>query len=723
MMLVGLRQKLLVPLAVVGLLVAGYLYMVWIPASQREAEGAQIELTERHLDSVVEGLIPLILANGLDAIFENLAALQRRNDEWVGIRLIDHQGHQLYPLLSLPFPAVQHNNHIEIMQRPIHYLDRDMGTLEVAINTEPFVTKNHSRHQELLFMMLGSLLILIVTMGVILEMAVVRPARRLAAASKELASRHFDYPLPDAGADEIGLLVLNFSAMRQDLENYAVELIREIEQRTRAEKQLREEHEHLEDMVRWRTLELERAKEEAEAANHAKTVFLANMSHELRTPLNAILGFSDLLLRDPNIPESQQETLSIIHKSGDHLLGLINDVLDITKIEAGRIGLEPAPFDLEGMILDITEMLRIRARRKGLQLLLDKSSGLPRYIVGDESKLRQILINLLSNAIKSTEQGIVTLHLGVKHNKAEHLIIEVEDTGCGISEEDQSRIFEPFVQIGAQGKQQGTGLGLTITRQFAELMGGNISVVSTVGKGSTFRVEVIVQTARPEDVLQAAKPAGEVVGLKSGQASCRVLVADDQKDNQVLLSRLLESTGFEVCLAGDGAEAVEQFSRWQPHFIWMDRRMPVMDGIEATRRIRALPGGDKVRIAAVTASSFKDEDEQLIQAGFDAIVHKPFRPAQIFECMEQLLGVRYEYGKTLPAREPHESAEEGNLNALPSDVRMALGKAAEALDLESARSIMEHLRAGFPIEAELIAGLLLEYRFDRLDELCKIQPD
>ena len=246
---------------------------------------------------------------------------------------------------------------------------------------------------------------------------------------------------------------------------------------------------HRTAQLRERTAELLLARDAAEAANKAKSMFLANMSHELRTPLNAILGFSSLMRREPDVSPSQQETLDIINRSGEYLLALINDVLEMAKIEAGRLQLDVAPFDLGAMVRDAADMMRLRAEEKGLRLQLDQSSAFPRYIKGDEARLHQILVNLVGNAVKFTRHGGVIIRLGLRDN-GQHLLMEVEDTGIGIKPEDQKRLFQPFVQLGEPGSRKGTGLGLVITRQFVELMGGSIGVESTPGKGSIFRVEI-----------------------------------------------------------------------------------------------------------------------------------------------------------------------------------------------------------------------------------------
>jgi len=483
----------------------------------------------------------------------------------------------------------------------------------------------------------------------------------------------------------------------------------------------------LHDVTEQKSIEakLIKAKDAAEAANRTKSMFLANMSHELRTPMNAILGFSELLRHSQGLSETERKNLAIIRKSGDHLLGLINDVLDLIKIETGHIQLESKPFDIGDIVLGLVDMMRGRAREMGLQLFMEQSPDFPRYIVGDEAKLRQILINLLSNAVKATEKGCITLRLGVKGDPAEILVMEVEDTGVGIAPEEQEKIFDAFVQAGSPSKQKGTGLGLAITRQFVMLMGGTITLTSTLGKGSAFHVEVPFQPVRPEDLPADAPKRGEVVALAPGQPEFRILVVDDQFENRLLLTQLLERVGgFAIKQAENGSDAVEQFQNWHPQFIWMDQRMPVMSGVEATQRIRALPGGDAVKIAAVTASSFKQDDDALMNAGFDDIVHKPYRPEQIFDCMANLLGAVFVRATPIIAEAAKQAANDCSLQTLselPATLRQSLADALIGLDEARISAIVTEIGQASPGLAAALEALVERYNYEPiLDTLDRI---
>ncbi len=468
---------------------------------------------------------------------------------------------------------------------------------------------------------------------------------------------------------------------------------------------------------------LRKARDDADAANRAKSTFLANMSHELRTPLNAILGFSEMLSRDAEITGNKKDRITIINHSGEHLLEMINDVLDLSKIEAGRVELELRAFELPLMLQDIGLMFEARAENAGLRFYLERDPLLAQYISSDVSKLRQILFNLLGNAVKFTTEGSITLRTRTETIKGDSsmlaLHLEVKDTGPGIAPEQMERIFEPFVQAKRlKTDTKGTGLGLAICKSFVELLDGDISAESEVGKGSLFNVCIPVTLADAAEVvdLKAIRPT--VLGLESGQPAWRILVVEDSAENRLLLSSILQQAGFETREAENGLEAVDLYQKWHPHFIWMDMRMPVMDGYEATATIRELPGGSAVKIVAITASAFKEQRKNIIEAGCDDVVHKPVQSHEIFESMAHQLGARYIY----EAQNQDTLVEAAALTVemmagLPAHLREALRLPAQYLDASATNQVVERIRSNHPETADGLQLLVEEFSFDQIMKL------
>jgi PAS domain S-box-containing protein len=386
----------------------------------------------------------------------------------------------------------------------------------------------------------------------------------------------------------------------------------------------------------------QKAKYEAEAANRAKGSFLANMSHEIRTPLNAIIGYSQILNRSQALEPDQKKAIQTIESSGNNLLELINDVLDYSKIEAGIKELNIKDFDLNELLEGLLTMFENRCEDKNLTVRLKGTDQDPIYVNGDEGKLRQILVNLLGNAIKFTNTGRVVLELDRK--PANHYGFQVIDTGPGIPEEDQARILEPFQQSESGRFQTGTGLGLSLSKELVELMGGHLSLESEEGKGSSFffTVELPPATAPVQKRSNRGNEGDEC--LLEGN-TLKALIVDDVEVNRQLLIDILRKSGIEISEAENGKEAVEQAETFKPDIIFMDIRMPVMDGKEATMEIHRLYGHDRFKIVALTASVFHQEKKEDFDKLFDDYISKPFRIERIFKCIQDLLGVKFDRKK------------------------------------------------------------------------------
>jgi len=467
--------------------------------------------------------------------------------------------------------------------------------------------------------------------------------------------------------------------------------ITNITERKRSEEELQKYREHLEEMVKNRTNELAVAKEMAESSNKAKSIFLANMSHELRTPMNVILGFANIMAQDSDITLEQKENLGLILKSGEHLLGIINSILDIAKIESGKLEAEPIDFDLGELMNNTIAMLRVRAEAKNLELVLDQSSSFPRYVHTDPAKLSQIIINLVGNAIKYTNKGKVVIKLGVSSMqtdfKQNFLYFEISDTGLGISSDNLERIFLPFMQI---GRHEGTGLGLPIAQRYAQLLGGSISVESEPGKGSTFRFTVTYKMVDCCNLPNFVSQGNKIIDIENAR-DYRILIVEDQKENRMLLINLLSPLGFQLREASDGEEGFQAFQQWRPHLVFIDRRMPVMDGLQATVKMRELSYGGDAIIIAVTAHAFKDERQQMLDAGCNAFIAKPFAASEIFSALETYLHLRVRRAALAVIDNKTVILDPAALAELPETLRNEFESALIRLDIKQITEIIRRI--------------------------------
>ena len=523
---------------------------------------------------------------------------------------------------------------------------------------------------------------------------------------------------------------LSLSVTKIDGEWNSIGILRDITERSLAEKKLKEYTDQIEltnNELHTALINSEdaigRANEmtkQAEIANKSKSVFLANMSHEIRTPLNAIIGFSQLLNRDPLITNSQKEYIISIISAGEHLLMLINDILELSKVEAGRVVLNPVNVDLIALFADIQLIFKEQANSKHLQFIFETTNITERYVFVDEKKLRQIFVNLIGNAIKFTNEGGIAVRVRfdkVAENENK-MTVEIEDSGPGIPESEIGLLFKHFVQTSSGLKNgSGTGLGLILSRELAILMGGNISVASHVGIGSVFTFHVM--TTSGESEIIKSDDDKRVIGLDNGQKPVRILVVDDKKQNLRVAVDLLKLVGFETNEAINGEDAINKFNDWNPDLILMDMRMPLMDGYEATRHIKSTERGKLTPIIALTASVFEEERKEIKSLDIQGYIRKPFKENDLFNAIGKVLAIKYRYDVDT-TKIKDQVAEEGimeSIRTIPASLVSEMSNAVSVADLDKLIKLIKNVDPLNSKLAKYLISLANSYDYIKLQQI------
>ena len=453
-----------------------------------------------------------------------------------------------------------------------------------------------------------------------------------------------------------------------------------------------------------------------ESFNRMQNAFLANVSHEIRTPMNAILGFTGILLQDESLTDQQRQQLKTIAQSSEHLLNLINGVLEMSMNEAGKSTYHPAEFNLRQVLRELESQFLRRVKEKNLRLSIEFEQDLPVSIVSDKQKFLQILVNLVSNALQNTKKGTVTVRLWSRPTSDAagrlRIFAEVEDSGPGIAAKDLAKLFAVFSQTDTGASWGETGLELSISRNYARQLGGDITVTSQLGQGSCFHVEILAEQGQG---YLAEKTGGAIVTyLEPDQRQWRVLIVDNEKNNRLLLEKILHKVGFETKQAIDGENAVAICEEWSPDLVLMDVQMPIMDGYEATRRIKTLPRSKAAPVIGVSGGNLEEDRQKALTSGMEMFIRKPLKPQELLRIIEELLPVRYLYEDAVlatPIAETDPASMVDELRKIPAELIRLLGDSAESADYYQLQQGIEKTAAFSPILATYLRNILRRFNY------------
>ena len=715
----GLRNKFILPIIVVifmSFLCVGIFFI----QDQRAKE-------ETRLNEKAERITRLLLSSNLESIWDvDMSTLERNcqvffeDDEIIRLVVIDtFYGNERLINLSKDIKGTHD------ITKTADFIKGDQKVASLSmVFTNYYIDRNLAQMKTTLVIL--SVVVFILMIGIIwvVSMIALRPLKGMMAGVQHLTEGNLNFRIPVQSQDELGKLANSFNTMAIELNQYHGHLREIVEKRT-AELKRANDHLHQEISERKHAeILLLQAKDAAEESNRVKSEFLANMSHELRTPLNAIIGFSQIMFHDQALKSGQKDNLQIINRSGKHLLALINDILDMSKIEAGRIALDERDFDLYQLLDEVHDIFKIKAGNKGIEIVFEHEPEVPRFVRTDETKLRQILVNLTGNAVKFTQDGSVKVQVNIIGES--ELQFSISDTGPGIPPDDIDRLFDPFAQTQTgKDSHEGTGLGLSISEKFVNLMGGKISIDSRLERGSIFKFDIKAHKGEKSRIAEEL-PTRRVIGLEESDSGgnnkhYRILIVDDIHSNRKILATLLAPLGLDIREAKSGREALDVWKEWQPHLIWLDIRMPEIDGYAVIKRIKNTAPEHPPVIISISASTFEEDRQKALDLGCDGFVGKPFKEFEIFEEMKKHLHLRYVYAEDIQkddlAREVQEQALSlETVKGLPSKWKFEMKQAIEHVDPDQMGILIEEMRKQDKTFAEEIQQRIDQFDYEKVLE-------